>query len=235
MTTSVSDTVLDETPARVVKFLGAAGTNAAINGVLAKRGYTREVNDQGWQLLFKACGYRPLSQPSIVKPEAVDAIAEIDAWDEPNFKVARAALQGEFSAQREFVFAGLEAGERAASVLAVRTFLDRLDELESAPARESTRTADLAALAKLAGRGITAAVRAHLRARVAVATVATEPAAPPNVESPAGSREARIALRVWFEEWSEIAKADIKRRDYLVSLGLAKRKTNKKPKGDAQS
>ncbi len=234
MTTSVSDTVLDETPARVVRFLGAAGTNPAINGVLAKRGYTREVNDQGWQLLFTACGYRPLSQPALVKAEAVDAIAELDAWDEPNFKVARAALQGEFAAQFEHVFTGLEPGERAASVLAVRTFLDRLDQLESGAGREATRQADLAALAKLAGRGITPAVRTHLRTRVVAATVATEPAAPPNVESPAGSREAKVALRKWFEEWSEIAKADIKRRDYLVSLGLAKRKTAKKTKDDAQ-
>jgi hypothetical protein len=31
------------------------------------------------------------------------------------------------------------------------------------------------------------------------------------------------ALRAWFEEWSGIARVAIKRRDYLIRLGLARR------------
>lgn len=31
-------------------------------------------------------------------------------------------------------------------------------------------------------------------------------------------------LRAWFVEWSETARAAIGRRDYLIRLGLAKRK-----------
>jgi len=34
------------------------------------------------------------------------------------------------------------------------------------------------------------------------------------------------ALRAWYEEWSEIARATVTRRDYLIRLGLAKRKSN---------
>ncbi len=44
-----------------------------------------------------------------------------------------------------------------------------------------------------------------------------------------------VALRAWYEEWSEIARAAIKRRDYLIRVGLAKRKSAKKagkPGGD---
>ncbi len=40
--------------------------------------------------------------------------------------------------------------------------------------------------------------------------------------------EAMMALRHWYEEWSEIARASISRRDYLILLGLAKRKSSKK-------
>jgi hypothetical protein len=42
-------------------------------------------------------------------------------------------------------------------------------------------------------------------------------------------REARIAVWRWYAEWSDIAKAVIKRRDWLIQLGLAQRKTTKKP------
>ena len=42
---------------------------------------------------------------------------------------------------------------------------------------------------------------------------------------------ALIALRVWYEEWSEMARAAVKRRDHLILLGLAKRKSPKGKKG----
>jgi hypothetical protein len=35
-------------------------------------------------------------------------------------------------------------------------------------------------------------------------------------------------LWIWYREGSETARALIKRRDYLILLGLAKRKTTKK-------
>jgi hypothetical protein len=33
-----------------------------------------------------------------------------------------------------------------------------------------------------------------------------------------------MALRAWYEEWSSIARVVIKRRDYLIRMGLAKRR-----------
>jgi hypothetical protein len=35
-------------------------------------------------------------------------------------------------------------------------------------------------------------------------------------------------LRAWFVEWSETARAAIRRRDYLIRLGLAKRQKRSK-------
>jgi hypothetical protein len=39
----------------------------------------------------------------------------------------------------------------------------------------------------------------------------------------ADRQAALVALRAWYEEWSELARACIKRRDLLQNLGLARR------------
>lgn len=44
------------------------------------------------------------------------------------------------------------------------------------------------------------------------------------------------ALRAWFDDWSETARTVVARRDYLIRLGLAKRKksvTPAKPESNA--
>ncbi len=40
--------------------------------------------------------------------------------------------------------------------------------------------------------------------------------------------QALLKLRAWYAEWSEIARASIKRRDHLIALGLARRKSGDK-------
>lgn len=37
--------------------------------------------------------------------------------------------------------------------------------------------------------------------------------------------ETLVALREWFEEWSEIARACVSRRDSLIRMGLARRRS----------
>lgn len=225
-----SDTILDETPARALKFLGAVSTNRAVRAILAKRGYSQSDHERGWQLTLKASGYRRPVPVVLDTPASRDAIAEIDAWDEPNFRVARAALVGDFPEQHAFVFQDLAPQTGVAAVASVTTFLDRLDELESGKDRKATRKVDQAALAKLASRGIDAAERARLRKLL-------ETARGPSAEAPTDAeqagepaadetepREAKLALWRWYVEWREVARADIKRKDHLIQLGMAERK-----------
>jgi hypothetical protein len=225
-----SDTVLDDTPARALKLLGALSTNRAIRAILAKRGYTQADHERGWQLTLKASGYRRPPPVVLDTPASRDAIAAIDAWDEPNFRVARAALSAEFPKQNAFVFQDLAAQTGVAAVASVTTFLDRLDALEAGKDREATREADLAALAKLATRGIDAAERARLRKllEIALGPSADTPAdAVPEIDPAAEEneqREAKLALWRWYTEWREIARADVKRKDHLIQLGMAERK-----------
>lgn len=53
-----------------------------------------------------------------------------------------------------------------------------------------------------------------------------EPASAPVVDTK--REEALHALYVWYREWSKTARAVISKRAYLISLGLAKRKSPKK-------
>ena len=234
MNDTPSDTVLDETPGRALKLLGASSTNRAIRAALAKRGYTQAVHEHGWQLTLKASGYRRMTPVVFDSPEATSAIAEIDSWDEPTFRIARAALAGEFPDQCQLVFQDLQAQTGVAAVVSVTTFLDRLDVLENDKDRKATRKVDTAALAKLALRGITPAERARMRKLLAVALgpSAEAPEGGSSVVDPAVEaaelRAAKVELYTWYVEWREVAKADIKRRDHLIQLGVAQRKAKKK-------
>ena len=233
-TTGPSDTVLDELPPRALKLMGAVSTNPYIRAVLAKRGYTDAVHERGWTLVLRAAGYRaPTKGAPPAPPAATHAITVIDAWDEPTFRVAKAALLGEFPEQAAFIFESLEAQTGVASVVSVTLFLDRLDALENGEDRVPTRDADHAALAKLAARGIDSDERTRLRELLAVAqgsptTDDSPPSIKPDPKAEADRRQARLDLYAFYNEWSEIARADIKRRDHLIQLGLAKRKVAKK-------
>lgn len=223
-----SSTVLAETTTKALKFLGAASTNRAIRAILAGRGYDQQVHDTGWSLLLAACGYQHVNTP-VDTPESRAAIVEIDAWDEPNFRIAAAALEYEFPAQYAFVFDHLEPQVGVAAVVSVSTFLDRLDALAASPDRAKTRVEDQAALDKLALRGITPEERKRLRGLLDVARgpSAAAPTAAPTGD-PEALKAALLALYQWYVEWREVAHALIRRRDYLISLGLAARKPSKK-------
>ncbi|HEY3496362.1 MAG TPA: hypothetical protein VGK73_16795 [Polyangiaceae bacterium] len=218
--------LLASTPGRVLTFLRAAATKVEIRAALFAAGYSTEEQATGWSLLEKASGYVPNIASVSDDGAARAALAEVDAWDEPGFRRIGAALERLHPEQHSFVFAGLETARGAGSLLAVSTLLDRLDALESAPERKNSRADDRDAIATLTARGITPAVRAHLRDLIRVAQTAEPPTFP--VDSAVTNRdEALKTLGAWYRDWSETARAVIQRRDYLVMLGLAQRKTGK--------
>ena len=226
-------TVLEETPVRAIKFLTAASRNPKIFAVLATRGYTKTDHSEGWELLLGVTGYRIDVQPVADTSAASKAIVEIDSWDEPNFRVVKAALRNRFPEQMAFLFNNLEAATGAEAVLSVTTLLDRLDELQAGKSRKATHKTDLEALALLATRGITPEERARMRELIKVAAGVPRATAPAEAQASATAASASAAkqqeglkkLRAWYDEWSEIARVTIKRRDHLIQMGLAKRKS----------
>ena len=225
LTPQPSRQVLEELPTRSLKFLSAVSKSLLIHAALEARGYSDADHQEGWELLLQVSGFHhPASGPT-ESAAARDATVELDAWDEPNFRLIRAALDRRHPEQSLFVFEGLTASTGAGAVLGVATLLDRLDALEKSPARDATRKADQAALDTLTSRGISAAERKRLRALVTTAMTAakSEEDPSPTAADPAPT-EASLKLHAWYGEWSEIARAVIKRRDHLIRLGLAKRK-----------
>lgn len=231
--TEPSQRVLDELPERAMRFLRAISTNPYIRAALSKRGYTQELHDRGWDLMLRAAGYRKAVAPLPETPAARAALAELDAWDEPNFLVARAALEHELPEQTAFLFEGIAAAKGAGSIVSVSLLLDRLDALEKGEGRKAQKKNDQAALAKLAARGIDERERARLRELLALVRTGAAPIEAPIVdeESEATRRADYLALWAFFSEWSAIARADIHRRDHLILMGLAKRRGRKGGEG----
>jgi hypothetical protein len=58
--------------------------------------------------------------------------------------------------------------------------------------------------------------------------------APKDAPSEQEQREALLKLKSWYDEWSDVARVVITRRDHLIRLGLAKRKTGRKKSGKAK-
>jgi hypothetical protein len=226
---TVSRTTLEEAARRAPQFLRTAGTNARIRALLDAAGYGKKNHAEGCRLYFKVVGYAPPMETPIENGSKA-AFSEVAAWQSKGFARARAALRHKHPEVDEFVFHGLTAGQGADAAGTMATFLDRCDALENAPERKATRKSDRAALSTLAGRGITAAVRKHLRARLELATVAAD--AGSVIEEPAANaaqrRQDLHALYLWLQDWSETARAVISRRSDLIRLGIAKPRRRKK-------
>lgn len=210
------------------KFLGALGRNASIATILRKEGLTEEVLDLGWSLLFAANGYKKNTTnavPDAVENPTADALVQVDQADDFLFRRIKVVLQGDFPEQLDTLLeGGLSAKQGAESVGSLTEILNRLDKLEGAPNGKPV-------IEKLEARGVTAKERARLRALLTTATSpAPEVPAPPPPPDPAVRLKALVDSYYWYKEWAEIARDAIKRRDYLIALGLAEAKKPNKNK-----
>jgi len=224
---TVTRETLDETPARALKLLRGIGTNLAIRGAMASKGYDEADHKEGWALLHAASGFTvEAASATTVDTDVSGAIATIDAWDEDGFRIVRATLQRKFRDQAAVVLKGIGPSTGPKAVLGVKTLVERIKALGA-----SADQTDRAAYIALAKRGIDDAELGRLeglvkRAESAPKLAPTDPA--PAAAADAAHVQHLVALRALYEEWSEIAHAVVKRRDHLILLGLAKRKAPKK-------
>lgn len=224
---------LEEVPDRAGKFLRTTSQNPEILAVLGTRGYVQAIHEQGWTLYLTASN-APVAgvAPSEPSPAARAAIALLSREDGALFAFVHAALDAEFGAQAAYVTDGLKDAEGAVAVANVATVLARIGEL-AVGRDDASRAADQAAVAALDTVKLDAAERARLAKLVADAQ-SWDPIAVATVPVSAAARfEARkaslVALRNWYRTWSTVASALITRRDWLIGLGLAKRKKKEKP------
>jgi hypothetical protein len=165
----------------------------------------------------------------------VHALERLATCGRENLAVVDATLRHRAPAAHAFLFAGALADiDDAAWSLALRHFEDRLVAL-AAHAEGRTSPGPLPSLAQItadeareasaliARRGVTAEARATIVALIDVAH-RYGPTTPPAPPAPPDPDAAAVALYEWFSEWSAIAHRAIRRRDQLVSLGLATRR-----------
>jgi hypothetical protein len=210
---------LQNTPGQALAFLRGVAVKSEIRQALEAAGYTSAEHALGWKLVLEVSGYNtPITSPSD-DARVRSAIAELDGWDEGGFRRIRVALERLHPEQAKVVFEGLEPSSGAEAVVGVSRLLDRLNALEA-----SANEADRAAIATLAGRGIGKDERARLLELVHVAQVGTSGDPLPVSPGEQQRAETLAALHAWYVDWSETARTVIRRRDFLVMLGVAKRR-----------
>ncbi|WP_437779169.1 hypothetical protein [Sorangium sp. So ce1097] len=226
-----SDAVLEATPERATKLLMGIGAVAAVRTLMAGAGMTDDDILEGRTLLFDvlAAPRKTAGAPADTDDARAQraATGELDQWDEPNYARHGAALRRRFPDVHDYVFKDLSASTGTAAVRGVATFLARLDALENGtdPDRAATKQGDKKAVAFLATRGLDKAERKRLKGLVDVALGPTSPLPEtPDLPEAARRREALVKLRGWFDEWATTARAVVKKRGYLIRLGLASRK-----------
>jgi hypothetical protein len=242
-----SEQVLEETPSRVTRFISGIGGNAVIRTLMERGGMTDADIEEGTRLLTACLAMPPVEatrHDSVSAQQQRQAVATLDAWDEPNLARYKAALDRRFPTVSERMFHELGAATGAAAVQGVATFLLRVDGCEhvacggnAAVARDVAMAAELfqgvsaeacrGAIELLGQRGLDRNERRRLAELVGVALGNTETIElqPPAEQARLNRRRAaQRALRAWFEEWATTARAVLSRRDHLIRLGLAKRK-----------
>ncbi len=235
--------VLEQTPGRVTKFLGGIGGVPVIRTLMAKAYMTNADIDEGGTLLLSCLTMLPPSEEGQEGPGGADtpeakkqreAVAELDQYDEPNFARYSAMLKRHFPNAGRYVFHNLKASTGMDAVAGVSTFLSRIAALAngSDPQRASSAKEDKKAVALLASRGLDEKERTRLATLVEIAlkpttTLPTVPAT--EIKREEARLAALTALKDWYEEWAAAARTTVKKRVYLIRLGLAARKSPVKP------
>ena len=112
----------------------------------------------------------------------------------------------------------------------MNTFLERVTALEQGtdPDRKESREEDRKAIELLRRRNIIrASEEEQLREYIQIAT-SQFPSVDTSTTPKENLQRAAHQFMAWLEDWGTTARAEITRRDYLISLGLARRRTNKK-------
>jgi hypothetical protein len=211
----ISRETLMDTPNRAFTLMYGIGRAPTVRTAMAQRGFSDEEANRGYELLATVTRGLPTLTTDL---EVAAATTELDNTDEDLIGMVGAAFT-RFPDAHESVLTGIAPIAGPKSVQNVATILERLDDLEKTDdGRE--------ALARLAQVGVDAKRRRELAALVNTARAKDKmkiDAAALKAEEK--YEEALLDLRDWYVEWASIARIAVKRRDYLILLGLAERRS----------
>lgn len=213
---------------RGMKFLAAASQVAVIRAALERGGYTNQDHRDGWDLLLTLAGHASTfrgEESDTLRQRA--AAGELDAWDGPNFDRAHAALDRSYPEQSSYLFDNLSAKQGIDAIASVRAFVDRYAALRDGTdsARKAQRKQDAAAARLLASRHIIdEEEEKRLRTLIEQATTLADA---PISQDPGARQQVAKKLDDWLADWRMTARTLITRRDHLIRLGLAERRSPK--------
>jgi hypothetical protein len=183
---------------------------------LATHGFTEADRDEGWALL------RAVAQTEATD-DATDAgtplLAQLDAWENRWFPIARATLRTRYPKLHGALFANLPQAQRLETLLTVGTFVERVGRLA-----ELDKKNGAAAKALLAKRGLDDATINEARSLLARAKAVDAPSLRTAGLTAEQLAKHEDALWDWYLEWSAIARVAITNVKLLSKLGFEARK-----------
>lgn len=213
---------------RGTKFFKTVSRNPVVRGALLSRGLTDEELARGWQYYSELHGFgaKAEARPATKLTAAAQAINDIDAWDAPTYSAAHAVLDARYPEVARFLFENLDAAVGVAAVVGAERFLERIAALRQGKAPNIAPDQQAAALALLGTRKIMDEQReAELRKLIETARLGARPDEMVEALQMDPRRQQVVASYVsWLNEWREVARAAINRRDYRIALGLAQRR-----------
>lgn len=224
----VSSKTLEKTPGRVMSLLRGFSSNI-IQRALAPHGFNQATADEGWRHLQRSLGYAPDAE-AVLPDDVREAVRVLDKADEPAFRLVRAALRGKHAATLAELVKGIGPATGFASVYSMGELTSRLDALDA-----KKDSASKAAIEKLIVRGVTRELREEWKQHVRLAKKVKDLGDRDALLAAELARvEALIAAREYWLEWADIAATAITRRDLLIRLGLAERRSPEEQEQDEE-
>ena len=221
----VTRETLDATPKRAVQMLDAIAKNRGIRREFVLRGYDTAAQQRAINLIATICTTPEVDVPEVTNNAMAVSVNFVDSRDDEVFAVIDAAWEYNYPEQYAYATKNIGPASGIQSVVNTGVLLKRLDTMYSGAEREATRKQDREALQLLARRGVAPSLRDELAKHVKIVDELQQDEPLPDTSAYELRRvEALVELRKWFVEWSGIARVAIKRRDYLISLGLASRR-----------
>ena len=207
---------IGEKAERVLKFALGARQPRVVRA-LSPYGFTEEELQEGWTLLSQLTDNKLDVVSSVIDQRLV---GELDAWENHWFAIIEIVLRNNFPNVHAVVFRNLSQTEGAEVIISVSTLLDRLDAIVKPRDEGGLGDEGRAARARLERRGVTTDVVGV--ARDILAQIGSfEPMPEGEGEEPVETVEdAEKRLWSWYLEWSVIARAAIRDRRLLRSLGF---------------
>lgn len=241
-TTSHYERKLSNVPVKAAQLLNGLGALPAVRRALLAKGLTRSETDHARRLLAVSLGAFTGGEPSeeeVADTEAVatarGALTELDGRDESDFTRVGGALRRFHPRLAAKFFEGIKPGTGARAIASMMALVQRIRALptlgeEGVAARRllvvrGYDEAELARIDALIQLALGAPEAADEEAEVEevaelIAEVGLDDGEAQSITDEA-QRAARVELLAWYEDWVPTIRALIKRKAYLIRMGLA--------------